>query len=162
MALGPMRGIRLLFVVVFFVLGPVQLAMALLSAWSTQRFLQRNPAAQAEVVQLKPVIFQTHPGRPSYAAVFTFTAEDGRSYTVRSETASRPPAYKIGQKLTVHYEKDHPERARIDSFLELWAVALFHGVVGVFFTGLMLIAMFVRVGTPRTYTLPNAGTGPAS
>jgi len=155
----PLHAVRVSLVVLFCLLGPCQLALALVFVYRTHHFLERSVAAQARVVQLKPVHFRSHPGHSSYLPVFSFAGVDGHSYTVTAEVASSAPNYKIGQQVTVHYEESHPERARIDSFLDLWGFEIFHVVTGFFFTFLMLVALFARLGTPRTFSPSDAGGG---
>lgn len=155
----PWHAVRVFLVVLFCLLGPCQLVLALVFVYRTHHFLERSVAAQARVVELKPVQFRSHPGHPSYLPVFTFAGVDGRSYTVTAEVASPALTYRIGQQVTVHYEESHPERARIDSFLDLWGFEIFHAATGFFFTFLMLVALFARIGTPRTFPPPDAGGG---
>lgn len=49
-----------------------------------------------------------HDASYGYAPVFTFTAEDGKEYTVRSKTYTDPPAFEKGDKVRLHYDPDDP------------------------------------------------------
>jgi Protein of unknown function (DUF3592) len=148
MATGAMKAVRLLFGVTFFVLGPCSLIWALASAWRTHAFLERSVAAQGTVVQLK-VIRGLH-ADVGLAPVFTFTA-DGRSYTITSDYATNPPAFKIGERVVVHYEKGHPQEARLESFTQLWLFDIIGGGLGVVFTLAFLGVIFARTRPPRVY-----------
>jgi hypothetical protein len=150
MATGAQRAVRLLFGVAFFVLGPCALAWALISAYRTHTFLQRSVTAQATIVRLNAVRSLRH-RTWSYQPVFTFTADDGRSYTLTSNYATNPPAFKAGEHATVHYEKDHPEQARLDSFTQLWMFDVIDGALGGLFTLLFLGVIFARARPPRIY-----------
>jgi hypothetical protein len=148
--------LRIVFKLTFLALGPCLLAFSLVSAYQTKRFLRQSITSQAIIVQLK----QVHSGRhakTSYAPVFTFPAENGRAYTVTSRMSSNPPAFKVGQVATVHYAKDHPEQARLDSFLELWLFDIIGGVIGVIFSLLMIAVIFGRKGQPRIYSRSSFG-----
>lgn len=142
---------RILFGVTFFVSGPCVLVAALVSAYRTHVFLQSSTAAEATVVQMKEVRSLNLIER-RYAPVFTFTAGDGRTYTLASKMATNPPAFKVGEHVMAHYQTGHPEQARLDSFAQLWLFDLIEGAFGVIFTLLMLAVIFARKGQPRVYS----------
>jgi hypothetical protein len=148
MAIGAMRAVRLLFGVTFFVLGPCSLVWSLVSAYRTHAFLARSVAAQGVVVQLKEI--RGLHADTGLAPVFTFTA-DGRNYTIASNYATSPPAFKIGEHVIVHYEKGHPEEARLESFTQLWLFDIIGGALGALFTLAFLGVIFARTGPPRVY-----------
>lgn len=150
MASGAQRAVRLLFGVTFFLLGPCALAWALISAYRTHAFLQRSVTAQATIVRLNAVRSLRH-RTVSYEPVFTFTADDGRSYTIASNFATSPPAFKVGEHATAHYEKGHPEQARLNSFAQLWIFDVIDGAVGALFTLLFICVIFARARPPRVY-----------
>ncbi|MGB6692307.1 MAG: DUF3592 domain-containing protein [Terracidiphilus sp.] len=150
MASGAQGAVRLLFGVAFFVLGPCALAWALISAYRTHTFLQRSVTAQATIVRLN-VVRSLRRRTRGYEPVFIFTADDGRTYTINSNYATNPPAFKIGERATAHYEKGHPEQARLDSFTQLWMFDVIDGAVGALFTLLFLGVIFARAKPPRVY-----------
>jgi len=147
---GRARPLRILFGVTFFVFGPCVLLWALISLYRTHVFLHSSQSADATVIQMKEILSLNH-ARRSYAPVFTFLAGDGRSYTVTSKMANNPPAFKVGEHATAHYEKGHPELARLDSFSQLWLFDLSEGILGFLFTLLLLAVIFARKGQPRVY-----------
>jgi len=71
----------------------------------------------------------------TYAPVFSFTAEEGRAYTVISETYSSSPGFRVGESVRVRYDPSNPQNARIHSFFQTWGGAIIFGVVGVGFVG---------------------------
>lgn len=144
-----MRAVRWLLGITFFVLGPCSLVWSLVSAYRTHAFLARSVAAQGTVVQLK-VTRGLH-SDIGFAPVFAFPADDGRSYTVTSEYATAPPAFKVGEHVVVHYEKGHPEEARLESFSQLWLFDIIGGALGAVFTLAFLGTIFARTGPPRVY-----------
>ena len=144
----PQRKLRLMFGLIFFVLGPCVMLAVLVSAWNTRQFLRHSLVAQATIVRLAGVRFRHS---MSYAPVFTYIATDGRPYTVASHQASSPPAYSVGAFVTVHYQKDHPEDAVIDSFSELWAFKVIWGFVSLLFTLLFLAIVFARPRPQHIY-----------
>jgi hypothetical protein len=49
----------------------------------------------------------------TYAPVVRFQSSDGRTVTFESSHSSNPPAYDVGEKVTVIYPVDKPEKAEI-------------------------------------------------
>lgn len=54
-----------------------------------------------------------------YSPVIEFNA-NGQTYSFESGNASDPPAYDIGQEVSVLYDPANPETAQINSFIERW------------------------------------------
>jgi hypothetical protein len=54
-----------------------------------------------------------------YSPVIEFQAA-GQNYSFEGSNASDPPAYRVGQKITVRYDPANPDTAQIDNFFERW------------------------------------------
>jgi hypothetical protein len=141
---------------VFLVFGLVALAGALISAYRTQTFLRTCMTVQGRIAGFKPVHSLRHNGT-SYAPVFRFDVPGTHFATVVSHTSSSPPAFKVGEWVTVRYPAGHPERAVIDSFGQLWLMDLAVGSFGaVFFAvGLLTLVSGWR-RSRRDLAFPNA------
>ena len=74
----------------------------------------------------------------SYAPVVEYTVR-GVDYRLTG-TYTNPPAYDVGDRVTVRYERANPENARLDSFVELWLFPVVFGGVG------LLLAVIMNVG----------------
>jgi hypothetical protein len=55
---------------------------------------------------------------------------------VASNNFSSPAEFTVGQDVTVLYERDRPEEARIDSFYQVWGMAEVLGIIGGVFVAL--------------------------
>jgi len=155
----PGRVVWLLIKWTFLLIGPLFLGGALISAYHTKMFLRRSVTVQGRVVFMKPVREPQH-NRLSFAPVFRFDVPGTHFATVVSNTSSNPPAFKVGEAVTVHYERGHPENAVIDSFGQLWLGDWVFGSVGALFTGLsLLILVSVRRGKRRDLGLSDSGSG---
>ena len=55
----------------------------------------------------------------TYVPVVEFDA-GGRAYSFEGDTASDPPAYRVGQRVPVIYEPSDPQTAQIDKWSERW------------------------------------------
>lgn len=111
-------------------------ALALLggAVWayfSQQRKLERRVAAAGTVVEL--TTRATTSGRASIICpVVEFTATSGEKIRFTSDFGSRPAGHKVGQSVNVRYDPDDPQKAEIDSAMNLWLIPLilvFMGVV---------------------------------
>jgi hypothetical protein len=62
----------------------------------------------------------------SYKPVFSYVVDD-RTYTYESINSSDPPAYRVGDRVTLRYDRANPALARVDNIWELW---LLPGILG--------------------------------
>jgi len=67
-----------------------------------------------------------------FAPEVEFKAVDGNQYTFVAETFSveSKNIYKVGQKIEVLYEDNNPQNAKINSFKELWFLAIWLLAIG--------------------------------
>lgn len=89
----------------------------------TSIFLIQSVSAKGVIVDLDEIP-DAENGNVNYAPVFTFTAEDGQTYTVRSRVASNPPSFSKGQQVKVLYRRSSPGAAKLGYFGQLWFVTL--------------------------------------
>lgn len=92
-------------------------------------FYTHSVQTEGEVVDVET---SRHKNNTYYRPVVSFQAVDGNTYTFTSET-STSAAYDFnkGDKLTVRYIEDKPQMAKVDSFLELWALPMALLVAGI-------------------------------
>jgi hypothetical protein len=138
----PVRVVLLLILCGTLGMGTLFLGGALISAHFTQQFLRTSVTAQGRVVGLKQVRSGTH-NSLTYAPVFRFDVPGTHFSTVVSNTSSSPPAFKVGEVVTVHYQPGHPEKAVIDSFGQLWLSEVVFGTCGAISIGIGLLILFV-------------------
>jgi Protein of unknown function (DUF3592) len=72
-------------------------------------------------------------GGTLYAPVFTFQDYTGKTHKVVSSTASYPPLGAVGEKIRIVYDPNNANHAKINSFFNLWGVALMLVGCGVFY-----------------------------
>ena len=80
----------------------------------------------------------------TYFPVVEFTAKDGKRRKVQLSEGSFPPAYEVGDEVTILYEPDHPLDARIKSFASsagMWILPSITGVLGI---GFLVAVLTVR------------------
>ena len=58
-----------------------------------------------------------------YYPIFTFQDSNGRTHEITSSSGQNPPAYKVGDTVTVLYQSEQPEDAKLDRFFDVWGWA---------------------------------------
>lgn len=77
----------------------------------------------------------------AYFPVVDFVSKDGKPHTAQLSEGSFPPAYEVGEKVTVLYDPEHPLDARIKSFgssASMWILPGITGILGVAFLGAVI------------------------
>lgn len=85
----------------------------------------------------------------TYYPVVEFTANDGKRRNVQLSEGSFPPAYEVGDEVTILYEPENPMDARIKSFGSsalMWILPSITGVLGIGF--LVAVIAVQRVMMP--------------
>ena len=100
---------------------------SLFSFFQARMYINRAHKAQGKVVKL--VERSIGGGNHDFFPVFSFTASDGREYTV-TQLISRP-RFKAGAQVQVLYEPGNPMGAKIDHWMNFYLSAALMGVIGV-------------------------------
>ena len=118
------------------VAGPVFLLISAVAGLGRARFVHTALATRGVVVDFRYISSVSRLNTWACAPVFRFTAKNGMSFTVTSHSGQNPCPWRLGDSVRVLYKEDHPERARIDSFFQLWLFPVvfgFLGAVGTYF-----------------------------
>lgn len=93
----------------------------------------------------------------TYVPEVQFTAPDGNVVRFTATTGSNPAAYDRGEHVSVMFQPNHPQGARIDSFGENWFGVLVLGSMGLFFTlfGASFIVSGVRTRAANRWLATN-------
>jgi hypothetical protein len=98
--------------------------------FSQQRKMESRVAAVGTVVELTTRV--TASGRSSMICpVVEFTAPSGGKIRFTSEFGSRPAGHKVGQSVNVRYDPVDPQKAEIESTMNLWLVPLILVFMGI-------------------------------
>jgi len=139
-----------LFMMIFIGVAAIVLTVAAFSALHALRTQAREEEARGEVVDL--VVRQSRDSDTQEIIAYTYPvvefAMPGKPpQRVQMSEGSSPPAYAVGEEVTVLYDPQQPGSARIKSFsstLLLWLVPAITTVVGVSFVLAAILA--VRMG----------------
>ena len=109
-------------------LGCVALVAGLAVAHHTWQFTRVALQANGNITEMRA---QTdREGDVTYHPTFRFEDASGSQQLVSSSFGSSPPGFLIGQAVGVLYLGDDPQSARIDTFWQLWGLAVFFGIIG--------------------------------
>ena len=140
--------------------GTCGIVAGAVTAVDTTWFLAHSVTASGAVVSIRAVPDQGN--STFYTPVFAFTASDGHTYTVASDTGSNTPSFAPGQQVPVRYNPSAPTAAKIAIAGQLWRFPLVFGSAGVIFSlmGWLLLRserrrnpQFTPFGPPRPANL---------
>ncbi|WP_449257088.1 DUF3592 domain-containing protein [Bosea sp. (in: a-proteobacteria)] len=89
------------------------------------------------------VVEMRRDGDSTYRPVVSFRTAQGQTVTFATSWATNPPAYRVGDPVSVIYDAAAPEQARIDGFFPFWASTLILAFVAAVFGLLSAILMIV-------------------
>lgn len=124
---GTGAAVPLVIVLPFMGVGLLTGALTAYTLVDSIRFQQRAVAVPGQVKELI--------GHKTMTAVVAYVDATGEPREVRSGWASSPPAFDVGERVTVLHDREDPKKARIKSFGELWGVSLFASVFALVFGG---------------------------
>lgn len=99
-----------------------------LHAWN---FTRHAVKASGTIIEMRPR-YDRESNSTSYSPTFRFRDGQGGEHTVDCNFSTYPPLFQIGEKVNVLFRPDAPDKARIDSYWEVWgATTLLGGFSGV-------------------------------
>ncbi|HYF64725.1 MAG TPA: DUF3592 domain-containing protein [Herpetosiphonaceae bacterium] len=122
----------------------VLLVLAAVFAYPSVRLLREADRASGNVVSLASS--GSSSSRTRRAVVEYAVGDD--IYTVTSSVSSSPPAFAVGEKVTVLYDPADPADGTIESFLELWFVPMLLGILGAV-DGVVMLVLWALVWRRR-------------
>ena len=145
-----------LIVRIFTGVAVVMLLVAGISTVSTLKKLGREesaPGVVVDVVKQRYVDAETDNVSYYYYPVVEFKAKDGKRRTVQLNEGSNPQSHEAGDEVTILYEPENPNDARIKSFGSsalMWILPSITGILGAAFLGAVLVVqkyLFTPSGT---------------
>ena len=131
-------------VVIFLAVAILMFAIAAIAAVSSGRALARERMAPGSVVEL--AIRQATDGTLYYRPVVVFALPDGAKRTLQLAEESSTPAYEVDEVVTIAYDPERPDHARINTSANtaaMWILPLITGILGVSFLAATLFARWV-------------------
>ena len=138
---GPSINLGVIILPVFIGVAVLMCIIAVLTGVSTWRGLSREVEAPGQVVEM--ATRRDEQGNEFYYPVVKFSPAGGSPKTVQMPEGSWPPAYEIGDPVTVLYDPQQPLNARVKSTsgtFSLWIWTMVTGILAVAFIGATLLA----------------------
>jgi hypothetical protein len=126
----------------FTAFGLPMLLAALFFARRTRRFTRESSRATGVVVQL---VEEYDEGSVTYAPVIRYVADDGVARQFRHHTASRPPAFDVGDRVGILYHRRDRGDARVATTFSLYFITFVFGLVGGVFFGIGVIVPILQL-----------------
>jgi hypothetical protein len=104
----------------FFLIGGALTVWGILNYNSRLAELETFEKTTGTVVRMREVPPTDNSG-VTYAPVINFTDANGKKYEYESKNSSDPPAYTVGEKVQMRYDKKDPDDAFIDTFWGKWS-----------------------------------------
>jgi hypothetical protein len=127
---------RLLVPWLMVIVGLASLVTCLVSAGWRWNFIRTSLSASGTVVEMVPVTERE--GSTTYSPVFVFRDANDEEHRIKCGWSSYPPAFAVGDAVTVIYPASNPESAAIDRWMALWGLSFVTGALGLIFTALGL------------------------
>jgi hypothetical protein len=121
----------------------VLLVVSIWYGYSSYQFVSSGIEVEGTVVRLESS--SSADSGTTYSPVFRYTV-DGQEYEYESVNSSSPPTHKVGEITTLLYDPNNPEKARENSFWELWLMPIILCPISIFMLLLSIaIPMLVRM-----------------
>jgi hypothetical protein len=95
----------------------------------------------------------------TYAPVIEYTDAGGRKFVYESKNSSDPPAYVVGEKVNIRYDKSDPEDVFIDTFWGKWSGTLTIFVFPLVIFPLGMWMLFSAFSRKKSYSGHGSGQG---
>jgi len=150
---------------IFAGVAALMLLIAGIASFNNFAKVNREESAPGRVVELTKRLEYDEEDRDrvigeAYYPVVEFVALDGKRRNVQLSEGSFPPAYEVGDEVTILYEPEHPLDARIKSFGSsalMWILPGITGILGIAFLGAVLAVRKV-IGSSES-TSPTVQSG---
>lgn len=126
----PARIFAYIFIRFLCVVGPAFLFISAATGVGRARFVYSALSTEGVVVDFHYIRAVDRLNTWACAPIFRFTAKNGMSFTVTSDTGQNPCPWQLGDSVRVLYKENHPEHAQIDSFFQLWLLPIVFGFLG--------------------------------
>ncbi len=146
---GPAINLGVIVLTVFIGVAALMCVISVLTGVSTWRGMSREVEAPGQVVEM--VTRKDEQGNEFFYPVVAFSLADGSRKTVQMPEGSWPPAYEIGDPVTVLYDPGQPLNARVKSTsgtASLWTWTIVTGILAVAFLLATLLARWVLKEVP--------------
>ena len=118
------KKVSIFFGVLFSVVGLITLVMGILFTKNTVSFLTNYSSATGTVIELttQASIGVGDSVEPTYSPTVSFIDSEGETIVFTSNVSSDPPTFSEGESVSVLYNKDNHQDAKVNTFYQIWLV----------------------------------------
>jgi succinate dehydrogenase/fumarate reductase cytochrome b subunit len=140
------------------IISVILLGCATASAFHSLNFVRTAVRTKGKIIQFRKR--NDRHNQIVYSPVVSFHDASGAEHSAKSDFYNSPVTNEIGDPLTVLYQSQNPEDAKIDNDEEIWSRAKTLAVFGLFFLAVVLITLFWRHVTQQSrQPMKNLSTG---
>jgi hypothetical protein len=127
-----------LFASIFTFTGLALLSIGVSLFIQEQNFLKKAHTATGKVIEMAISISSgSNSGKSvTYYSIVSFETKEGKPYTFSSSFSSNPPAYSVGEEVTVYYLPESPAKAEIKGFFSQWFAVIICSIMGLVFSSI--------------------------
>lgn len=111
-------------------IGAAAFALAAFQIIKTLIFLRASRQVVGTVVRLARAQRRSDTSVVAYLPIVWFQTPDNQTFEIAGKTAAAPPNFEVGQRVRVNYLPREPDKARIQTFLEMWYPVIISAIVG--------------------------------
>lgn len=112
---------------------------------NVRNFVQTAEHAEGTVIEL--VENRGKEGNRTYRPLVEFTDHQGQRREFLSSSGSNPPRYSVGDKMPILYDRDRPNSASINHWLDLYLFPFVLGIVAA--VNLIMSIVFFLLGSKK-------------
>jgi hypothetical protein len=99
-----------LIIFLFFLIGVSLLGIAYYVYWSRQQLIQHGIKTKGIVISMHRIKPREYPVAPS----IRYQIQDGRELVFHSSEGRNPPAYQVGEEVTLYYDPAQPNQVELE------------------------------------------------
>lgn len=144
---GAIIKIAKVIAIFLFLAAAFELVLGGVFYWRTANFIKSAQQTSGLIVELEKRESNDESGA-TYYPIYTFTDNSGVEHRITARNGTYPPAFEVGEKVTILYPPNDPKDAEINSFWSLWLWPIILGgmaLVEIIF-GLLAIYVVPLVG----------------
>lgn len=154
---GP--SVEKIILLIFTGVAALMLLIAGITSFNNVAKINREESALGRVVDMTRRLEYDEQNRDrvvgeTYYPVVEFVAQDGEHRNVQLREGSFPPAYEVGDEVTILYEPDHPLDARIKASASSALMWVLPGITGILGIAFLVAVIAVRKLMPSTESVP--------
>ncbi|WP_448564932.1 DUF3592 domain-containing protein [Thalassotalea ganghwensis] len=130
--------------VMFTLVGIIFLTISYNTYSDTKKFINSSALTTGYVVDIYD---KYSGGSTTYAPIVEFSDSSGQVIRFTSKVSSNPASYRVGELVSIIYDKNHPSNAIINDFFSVYGSAIVTAILGCgfFFCGIGTIAaIFIK------------------